>query len=327
MGKTGLLSLIHDCFMVLLIAFNLLWIFFDALFDSQSVQDLVFWLSADFFTFYTPIHADFLRYDLIFITIYITELSIRWAYSIIARQYSKWYIYPFVHWYDVLGCIPIGAFHFLRVLRVVVILRKLQTMGVIQWQDSFLIKTYRKYVAIITEEVSDRVVAEVLDGMSKELRQGTPVLHQIVTKALIPKTADLSEWVSASTTHLIQSSYDSRKTQLHIEIRKLVTQAAQSNTDLKKLIKMPVFGGYAAELIERTITDMIFDITDQIVDYCRSDMSTHVIKEGLKTVFDSLADPKSEGNHLVQSILLDSIEVLKQQVQIQQWKTTYDKPD
>jgi hypothetical protein len=311
--------------MVLLIMFNLSWIFFDALFESQSVRDFVNWVSSDFYDFYTPINADFLKYDLIFICIYLLELIIRWVYSITQRQYSKWYIYPLVHWYDVLGCIPIGAFHFLRVLRIAVILRKLQSMGVIQWQNSFLIKTYRKYMDILTEEVSDRVVVQVLSGMSQELKQGTPVLHQVVTKALAPKSQALGAWLSSNTTQLIENSYDTRKVQLHAEIRKLVAEAALKNTDLKKLIQMPIFGGYAAELIERTITDMIFDITDQIVDYFRSDLSTTVMTEGLDALFNTLADPKSEGNHLVQSILLDTIEVVKQQVQVQQWKTTYDE--
>jgi len=79
----------------------------------------------------------------------------------------------------------------------------------------------------------------------------------------------------------------------------------------------------AAEMLERTVRDMIFDITDQIMDYMRSDLSTAVIREALDTLCQSLADPESEANHLVQTILLDTIEVLKQQVQIQQWKTTY----
>jgi len=309
--------------MLLLIIGNLNWIFFDSLFESQSIRDLVAWISPAFFEAYTPIHADFLRYDMFFVSIYLFEFGVRWADSIYRKNLSRWYYYPFIHWYDLLGCIPIGAFHFLRILRIIVILRKLQDLGIVELRQTILYRSYRKYTAIITEEVSDRVVSQVLDGMASELQQGTPVLHQIVSRAVIPRTKPLGEWVSASLTQLVHHSYESRKTQIHAEIHELVKHAAQQNNELKKLIKMPLLGDYAADIIEHTITDMIFDITDQIMNYLKSDLSTEVISESLETLFETLADPKSDANHLVQSILLDTIQVLKQQVQIQQWKTTY----
>lgn len=315
--------LLIDCIMLLLIICNLSWIFFDSLFESQSVRDLVAWLSPAFFEAYTPIHNDFLRYDMFFVTIYVVEFGVRWAYSVYHRHLSQWYYYPFVHWYDLLGCIPIGAFHFLRVLRIIVILRKLQDLGIIELRETIFYRSYKKYSAIVTEEVSDRVVAQVLDGMSLELKQGTPVLHQIVSRAIIPRTEPLGDWLSSSLTQLVHHSYDSRKTQIRSEIQSLVKNAAKNNTDLKRLVKMPLLGDYAAEVLERTITDMIFDITDQIMDYFKSDLSTKVISESLDAMLKTLADPKSDANHLVQSILLDTIQVLKQQVQIQQWKTTY----
>lgn len=312
-----------DCAMLGLILFNLSWIFFDALFESKSFKNIIEWLSADFYQFYLPIHEDFLRYDLIFVAIYLVEFNSRWLRAIYKNTYAKWYLFPVYHWYDILGCIPIGAFHFLRVLRIIVILKKLQDLKVIQWQETFLIRTYQKYTSILTEEISDRVVAQVLDGMSAELQQGTPVLHQVVSKAVLPRTEEIGQWLSHSMTHLIHSSYDSRKAHIHAEIRLLVKEAASKNKDLKRMMQLPVFGGLAGEMLERTITHMIFDITDQIIDYLRSDLCTEVISEGLASIFDSLADPKSDANHLVQTILLDTIEVLKQQVQIQQWKENY----
>ena len=321
--RSTTVSLLLDIIMLSLIIFNLSWIFFDYLFESQSLRDLIKWLSPAFFEFYTPIHQDFIKYDLFFVTIYVLEFVSRWVLAVHRKTYKKWYIFPFTHWYDHLGCIPIGAFHFLRVLRIIIILRKLQDLHIIQWQDTYLIQVYRKYMAIITEEISDRVVAQVLSGMSVELKQGTPVLHQVIERAIAPRTDEIGQWLSSSVTKLIHESYDTRKSSLHQEIGKLVSEAAHRNTELKKMTKLPVFGDMAAEMLERTVRDMIFDITDQIMDYMRSDLSTAVIREALDTLCQSLADPESEANHLVQTILLDTIEVLKQQVQIQQWKTTY----
>ncbi|HBF08568.1 MAG: hypothetical protein CMD81_03720 [Gammaproteobacteria bacterium] len=315
--------LIIDCIMLLLIIANLSWIFFDALFESQSFRGIINWASPAFHDFYLPIHSDFLKYDLIFVSIYIFELVCRWIKSILDREFSKWYVFPFAHWYDVLGCIPIGAFHSLRILRVVVILKRMQELGFIDWKNTFLIKTYQKYMAIITEEVSDRVVTQVSDGMASELQQGTPVLHQITEKALSPRTHEISEWLSSSVTQVIHDTYDIRRTEFHDHIREMVTIAAAKSQDLSRIKQIPLLGDHIGEQLERTITTMVFDITDQVIDYLRSDLSTHIINEGISTVIKHLEDPKSDANHLVQEILLDTIEVLKQQVQIQQWKTTY----
>ncbi len=326
-SHSGIFFLIIDILMLLLIATNLSWIFFDALFESQSFRNIVNWLSPQFHDFYIPIHEDFLRYDLMFVSIYIFELCIRWIKSVYDKEYSKWYIFPFAHWYDVLGCIPVGALHTLRILRIIVILKKLQDIGLIRWQDTFLIRVYKKYMAIITEEISDRVVVQVLDGMSSELRQGTPVLHQITERAITPRSAALSQWLSESVTQLIHETYDIRKIVLQQQINTMVAGAASRASDLKRLKQIPILGDHIGDQIERTIASMVFDISDQIIDYLRSDLSTEIINEAVATIIARLEDPKSDANHLVQEILLDTIEVLKAQVLIQQWKTTYARDD
>ena len=313
--------LIFDASMLGLIMVNLGWIFFDALFESESFRQLINWISPWLHDHYVPVHNDFLRYDLIFVSIYLTEISIRWVVAVVNKRYRAWYIFPLVHWYDILGCIPIGSFHLLRVLRIVVILKRLQDLGFIDWRSLALYASYKKYSTIVTEEISDRVVSQVLTGMSEELQRGTPVLHQIVQSALLPRKQLLSESISASMTRYINTGYDSRRTLIRSEINRLVTEAAGRSQQLKLLARVPMIGQTTSELLEQTITDMVFEITDQIVDYLRGDLSTTMIDEGLESLLSSLADPKSDVNHLVQDILLDSIDVIKRQVQIQRWKT------
>ena len=47
------------------------------------------------------------------------------------QTYPRWYFYPFLHWYDLLGCIPIGSFRMLRLLRLISLTIRLQKMGII----------------------------------------------------------------------------------------------------------------------------------------------------------------------------------------------------
>ena len=317
-------ELFLDILMMLLIGINLSWIFFDALFESTSFKELVDWVSPYFYEHYLIVHDDFLKYDLIFISIYLTEFFGRWCVSLYEKTYPRWFLFPFYHWYDLLGCIPVGSFHLLRIFRLVIILRKLNELKFIQFENYFIYNLYKKYLAIATEEVSDRVVVQVLDGMSKELQQGTPILHQIVNHALLPQQHKLSEILSLSLTNVIHEAYDLRRTTIQNAISKLVHQAASKSAHLSQLQAIPLIGSQASQLLEETVSDMVFEITDQIVEYLRSDLSTDVIEDALEVSLSSLAEPDSEANALVQQVLLDTIEVVKAQVQIQQWKSDYD---
>ncbi len=91
---------------------------------------------------------------------------IRWAVAIARGTYHRWFFYPFVHWYDLLGCIPVGSFRWLRILRVVSLMFRLQKMGVVDFRDTYIGRSVIKYYRILVEEVSDRVVINVLEGRS-----------------------------------------------------------------------------------------------------------------------------------------------------------------
>src|SRR5690606_42147929 len=51
---------------------------------------------------------------LLFVSVYLTEFSIRWLVAIARRTHERWFYFPFVHWYDLLGCIPVGSFRWLQ---------------------------------------------------------------------------------------------------------------------------------------------------------------------------------------------------------------------
>src|SRR5690606_35931745 len=104
-----------DFVMLGLIVLNLAWLLFDTLFTSQFIQRWLLWLAPDFTLFYRDaVHPDFVFYDLIFVAIFLTEFFLRWLVAIRRGTYHRWFFYPFVHWYDLVGCIPVGSFRWLR---------------------------------------------------------------------------------------------------------------------------------------------------------------------------------------------------------------------
>ena len=117
---------ILDFVMLVLIISNLFCLVFDTFFENRIVQDLLFWAFPGFTEFYkSQIHPNFLVYDLIFVSVYLSEFVLRWIIAIRRKTYYRWFFYPFVHWYDLIGCIPVGAFRWLRLLRVFSIVYRL----------------------------------------------------------------------------------------------------------------------------------------------------------------------------------------------------------
>lgn len=132
-------------------------------------------MTPGFHAFYRDtIHSNFLFYDLCFVAVYLTEFVIRWIVAIARGTYHRWFFYPFAHWYDLLGCIPVGSFRWLRILRVVGLLMRLQRMGIIDLSQTWLGQTILKYYNIVVEEISDRVVINVLSGAQREIGVAAP---------------------------------------------------------------------------------------------------------------------------------------------------------
>jgi hypothetical protein len=92
------IGLLVDVLMILLVIVNLGLILFDWLFSAQMVQQGLAHIAPDFTAFYADtIHADFIFWDLIFVSIYLTEFSIRWIIAIVNKTHHRWFFYPFVH--------------------------------------------------------------------------------------------------------------------------------------------------------------------------------------------------------------------------------------
>ena len=49
--------------------------------------------------------------DLPFLTLFLFEFGVRWSLSVRRREYARWYFFPMLHWYDVLGLIPYTLRH------------------------------------------------------------------------------------------------------------------------------------------------------------------------------------------------------------------------
>lgn len=319
--------LLFDLFMVGVASINILWILFDWLYASAHTQSLAIEFAPWFHEFYLPIHHNFIQYDVYFVIFFLFEFSIRWAISIIRSEYYKWFFYPFAHWYDLLGCIPIGGFRWLRVLRLVVVVTRLQRLGIIQMQNWTITHWAMKYYEIFVEEVSDRVVVNVIGEVQSEIRDGHSVSSNIREKVIDPHKAQLIEIVIERTQRVIEKNYDLHQPSIEKYVREITHHSAQSNPEMKRIQKMPVFGNLAVSTIENTISDVVLGVIDKIVTDFADVKNFAPIEAVVDDAIDGISTQgQEELERIVSEILIESLELVKARVEVQRWKTKY-KPE
>ena len=320
--RTELFLLVVDLLMLILIMANLTLILFDGLFSILYVQELLAQYASPFYKVYMPIHQDFVFYDSWFVGVFVSELLIRWFIAAVRKTYHKWWFYPFVHWYDTLGCIPVGSFRFLRVLRIVSILYRLQRNRLIDLTKTYFFRQGRKYYRILIEEISDRVVLNVLGGIKDEVNQGSPLAEQILKEVVQPRKSDLVEWLSDRIQTVLTEHYGSYRPDLRSYVDNRIEKAVSENREIGALEAIPLIGGSIRHTLEYAISDIVFRVVDGIVNDLSSSQNRILIDEMSGVLFDAILfeeeDKRLEST--VRNMLTESIDRIASEVEVQQWK-------
>ncbi len=315
--------IIIDLVMLVVLIINLNLIIFDWIFASLTVQAFFETHTPNFFHFYNEnIHKDFLVIDLYFVAIYVVELLIRWILAIVKKTYYKWFFYPFIHWYDVFGCIPVGSLRFLRVLRVVSIIVRLQQLEVIDLTKTFLYDSASKYMNVLVEEVSDRVVVNVIEGIQEEVKQGSPLSDRVITEVIMPHKDPLIQWMSNRLQHVAITAHEKYKEDLQKYVNERIAEAVENNSEIKALTLIPIFGSAAAGSLEKIISDIVFSVVNGIVTDLASDNNKVIVEDITDITLETLLSKESDQqlNAIVKNMTLQSLELIKEQVKVKCWR-------
>ena len=316
------LGLIVDLSMVILVVINLAWIIFDSLFAFAGVQSILGWLfGTGFVDWYSSnIHDWFFAYDLGFVSIFVTELLISWGVAIYRKTYSHWAAYPFIHWYDVLGCIPVGSFRWLRVLRVIAVLIRLQRLGVIDYTQWSIYKLFNRWYNIILEELSDRIAVKILEGVQDELHQGVDLERKIVEQVILPRKQLLIDSISEKLSVTSREIYDDTRDELEGFIKDIVGEAMRNNPEISTIEKIPMLGTAIGKLLEHAVTDIVCKTMENAVDHMGRPQFKRLITEAADAVIEGMATPDERSNGAITDAMADVIEVIKSEIRIQRWK-------
>lgn len=312
-----------DGIMLVLLILNLSLLAFDWVFVQPFVQKLLQTYAHGFYVGYdTYVHHYIFLYDLVFVIIYLLEFFIRWILAVIRQTYHKWFFFPFIHWYDLLGCIPSGNFRLLRLLRIIIIIYRWQRQGIIDLSKSFLGGTVIKYYEIVMEEITDKVIINILTNIQDGARRGSPVVDKIVKEVVRPQKKFVVDWFS----HRISTVVTHFQTHHQAELRKYVHERLQKamdeNQELKEIDKIPILGGYITKKIEQAVRDIVYRVVEDIISDLASYQNNAVIDDIADALFEAILrhEEDSNLNSIAIEILCQSLEIIKDQVKIQQWK-------
>lgn len=310
--------LLLDIIMLGLLLLNLLFLLFDGLYNTAFIQDTLRAWSPSFTALYDPIHKNFILVDLVFITIFLTEFFIRWIVAIRKEEYLRWYFFPFIRWYDLVGCIPLGGTRIFRFLRIFSILYRLHKNQIIDLNDTGIYRFFAFYYDVFVEELSDRIVVKVLTDAQQDIAAGSPLIDEITQNVLAPRRPVISSWLSNIVNHFGLSIHDSEHGDvIRRHIKDSVGKAVRENKQVSSLSFVPVLGRTIEDTLESAVTDIVnTSLVNLLTDLEAKDIEDF-IRSGMK-------DFTPEEQNLDKEFLIvinECIEAIKGHVSQQRWKS------
>ncbi len=330
-----LIWFVVDFVMLGLLILNLTWLIFDSIYSFEGIQEFFQQHWPTFYEFYQPVHRNFIFYDLIFVSIFLGEFLVRWVYAMRTRVYARWYFYPFIHWYDLLGCIPTSGMRFLRVLRVISIIYRLHRYNIIDVTQTRLYRFLGFYYEAFMEELSDRVVLKALSGIQEEVRRGSPVLEHIRYQIVQPRRDLLTGWISDRVADLATHGYGPNQAALRQYLQSRINEAIRQNPDISRLKLVPIFGSQ----VRGTLEEATVDITSNVIHQVMSDLSTSRNHDFIADLVEVLLPDQPDSvvrdagtdalgadvshrqdNQVLINLILETVDAIKQQVRKKRWR-------
>ena len=322
------LYLAYDIFMVFIIIFNLFCLGMN-FFLMSNIGGWFFstiHLSSVLEFYREHLHPWVISTEAWFIIFLIAELLVRWGIAIINRHHQRWFFFPFIHWYEVLAVIP--HLRFLRLFRAGSIAYRLYEMGYQifpkSWQNKALF-----YYRVVMEELSDRVVITVIDGIRHELETSSThkkIIHDLVDHHRELFTITLASMLEESLAKALQQQQPVITQKVGI----IVNQAIEDTPELTQLLRLiPIVGGRIEQQIQSIGQRLGENISAGLIEPFTAG-SLHRPNENYQLIAEKVSALNIDNQYLeqlVESVVFESLEAIRKQVKIKQWQQTLQEYD
>lgn len=308
-----------EAFIVLLVCINLLLILFDSLFALQPVSAVLADLVPELHARYQQsVHANFQYIDLGFVAIFVLDVLLGWTVALFERRYARWYYYPFAHWYDVLGCIPLAGLRWLRVLRVGALLIRLQRLGLIDMRGWAIYGLFSRYYYLLIEELSDRVMVRLFGRLQQEIGASDDLSRRLLQEVVRPRKQRLLNDISRRLQDMLETGYRDNRGAIEGYVSQLIHQALQNNPEMHNLRRLPL-GNRLASTLDDALSDIAARLLQGAVEGMRGPQFQALAGNLADEFFDAWVYQDENTDLALEELLVDVIEVLKQQVLDRRW--------
>lgn len=313
----------YDLFILVAIIIDLAVMLCDQLMMSTFMAYLAVWGSFEqwLVSYVMGLHQTIGLIGGFFTIFLVTELLLRWAVAIRKRTYYRWFFFPFVHWYEVLGCFPL--LRPLRLLRALILIKRFHEMG-IQVVPTRWIKTAQFYGHMLIEELSDRVILTAIGNFRHQLSSKTPTkfiertIHhnreQIASVIEVMLRRELAPRLSAVMLSQVGTT-------LSADVGVAVEQAIANTPELRRYLKLiPIAGA----MIESQLTSIGGQIGQNVTAAVNDRLfSPSMLDKLMSEIAQAMADidtTRPELQALILNIIEEGLSAFEAQVKIQQWK-------
>ncbi|CEG50629.1 Preprotein translocase subunit SecA [Stutzerimonas xanthomarina] len=308
-----------EAFIVLLVCINLSLILFDSLFALQPVSAVLADLAPELHARYQQsVLANFQYIDLGFVAIFVLDVLLGWTVALFERRYARWYYYPFAHWYDVLGCIPLAGLRWLRVLRVGALLIRLQRLGLIDMRGWAIYGLFSRYYYLLIEELSDRVMVRLFGRLQQEIGASDDLSRRLLQEVVRPRKQRLLNDISRRLQDMLETGYRDNRGAIEGYVSQLIHQALQNNPEMHNLRRLPL-GNRLASTLDDALSDIAARLLQGAVEGMRGPQFQALAGNLADEFFDAWVYQDENTDLALEELLVDVIEVLKQQVLDRRW--------
>lgn len=322
--KPSRLRLTYDIVMIIAISIDLLLISIDAILMSDFSHNAAAWLTiGTALDWYQNTLHEPLRTAGGFFTVFlIVELLLRWAVAIKQKIYYRWFFFPFVHWYEVLGCFP--QLRALRLFRAVIIGRRLYQLGY-QVLPQLWINRIKFYINLLLEELSDRVILTTIQNFRQQLTD--PNTHKSFIESTIARNrgeieaALLSVLRQELAPKLQELTASSGSGVLATEVGNAIEEGLANTPELRRYLRMiPIAGSLIESQLQHighnVGENVVYALNKRLLDPERLDSLMVAIASGVAKIDTD----NTALNTLISSIIDDSLTEFEAQVKVQHWK-------
>lgn len=314
-------SIIYDIAMLLLICFDLTLLAVDAVLMSSFGESIAAWLGYDLTIYRTQWHPTVAVIGGAITIFLVAELVVRWLWAIATKRYYRWFFFPFVHWYEVLGCFP--QLRALRLLRVFSIGYGFYQMGWRFLPESWL-ATARFYYEVVLEEVSDRIILTALNSVERELKE-SGAHHTLVKNIINNHRGEIEAVVGELLQQEVAPALQAHAALTRDGVGKAVHQALANVPELNKYLRLiPVAGRLIESEIQNVGKQVAQNITDELMrPFYEAPRKGQDYNENFSLIAKEVGNITAEHKpleDLVSSIVFSSFDTIKQQISVQQWK-------